>query len=174
MFPGAKIGVLGLNGAGKSTLLRIIAGEDDATRAKCCVTPGFSVGFLPQEPRLDPDKDVLGNVIEGVAETKNLLDRFEASATPWGSPTPISTSCSRSSPTCRTRSTTSAAGTSTPARHRDGALRLPAADADVTKLSGGERRRVALSGSCSEADLLLLDEPTNTSTRSRWPGSSAI
>src|ERR1700759_2610408 len=71
MFPGAKIGVLGLNGAGKSTLLRIIAGEDG-------VTPGFSVGFLPQEPRLDPDKDVLGNVIEGVAETKGLLDRFEA------------------------------------------------------------------------------------------------
>src|SRR5437764_7762115 len=77
MYPGAKIGVLGLNGAGKSTLLRIIAGEDDGYQGECRVTPGFSVGYLAQEPRLDPDKDVLGNVTEGVAETKGLLDRFE-------------------------------------------------------------------------------------------------
>src|SRR6202035_4518029 len=70
MYPGAKIGVLGLNGAGKSTLLRIIAGEGDGYQGECRVTPGFSVGFLPQEPHLDPDKDVLGNVVDGVAHTK--------------------------------------------------------------------------------------------------------
>src|SRR5436309_14450980 len=73
MFPGAKIGVLGANGAGKSTLLRIIAGEDDGYQGECRVTPGFTVGFLPQEPALDPGKDVLGNVMEGVAETTALL-----------------------------------------------------------------------------------------------------
>jgi len=77
MYPAAKIGVLGLNGAGKSTLLRIIAGEDDGYSGECRVTPGFSVGYLPQEPRLDADKDVLGNVMDGVAHTKGLLDRFE-------------------------------------------------------------------------------------------------
>src|SRR5690349_9755668 len=78
MYPGAKIGVLGLNGSGKSTLLRIIAGEDDGYQGECRVTPGFTVGYLPQEPQLDPKKDVLGNVVDGVAETKTLLDRFEA------------------------------------------------------------------------------------------------
>src|SRR3978361_1149133 len=86
MYPGAKIGVLGLNGAGKSTLLRIIAGEDDGYQGECRVTPGFSVGFLPQEPRLAPDKDVLGNVIEGVASTKHLLDRFEEVCNAMGEP----------------------------------------------------------------------------------------
>src|SRR4051812_26735883 len=78
MYPAAKIGVLGLNGSGKSTLLRIIAGEDDGYQGECRVTPGFSVGYLPQEPPLDEKKDVLGNVVDGVAETKGLLARSEA------------------------------------------------------------------------------------------------
>ena len=86
MYPGAKIGVLGLNGAGKSTLLRIIAGEDDGYQGECRVTPGFSVGFLPQEPQLDSAKDVLGNVIDGVAHTKALLDRFEEVCNAMGEP----------------------------------------------------------------------------------------
>src|SRR5437588_10650182 len=86
MFPGAKIGVLGLNGAGKSTLLRIIAGEDDGYQGECRVTPGFSVGFLPQEPRLDAEKDVLGNVVDGAAHTKGLLDRFEEVCNAMGQP----------------------------------------------------------------------------------------
>src|SRR4029450_4859379 len=77
MYPGAKIGVLGSNGGGKSTLLRIMAGEDDGYTGEARLTPGFSVGFLPQEPTLDPAKDVLGNVTDGVAHTKGLLDRFE-------------------------------------------------------------------------------------------------
>ena len=75
--PGESVGLVGLNGSGKSTLLRIIAGEDDGYQGECRLTPGFSVGFLPQEPRLDTDKDVLGNVVDGVAHTKGLLDRFE-------------------------------------------------------------------------------------------------
>src|ERR1700704_4171829 len=78
MYPGAKIGVLGLNGSGKSSLLKIIAGEDDGYSGVCRVTPGFPVGYLAQEPQLDPKKDVIGNVTEGVAETKEALDRFEA------------------------------------------------------------------------------------------------
>src|SRR3954469_7243222 len=77
MYPDAKIGVLGANGAGKSTLLRIIAGEDDGYSGECRVTPGFRVGYLPQEPRLDPAKNVRDNVMEGVGEIKSLLDRFD-------------------------------------------------------------------------------------------------
>src|SRR5437016_5182980 len=77
MFPGAKIGVLGANGSGKSSLLRIMAGEDDGYTGEARLTPGFSVGFLPQEPSLDPAKDVLGNVTDGVAATRDLLARFE-------------------------------------------------------------------------------------------------
>src|SRR5687768_10306215 len=75
-YPGAKIGVLGTNGAGKSSLLRIMAGEDDDYTGEARLTPGFSVGFLKQEPELDPDKDVLGNIMDGVAETKAVLDRY--------------------------------------------------------------------------------------------------
>ena len=86
MYPGAKIGVLGLNGSGKSTLLRIMAGEDDGYQGECRLTPGFSVGFLPQEPALDPAKDVLGNVTDGVAATKALLDRFNAVCEAMGDP----------------------------------------------------------------------------------------
>src|SRR5437870_8597945 len=81
MYPGAKIGVLGSNGAGKSTLLRIMAGQDDGYTGEARLTPGFSVGFLEQEPKLDAAKDVLGNVTDGVAETRDLLARFEAVCT---------------------------------------------------------------------------------------------
>src|SRR3712207_6481448 len=86
MYPGAKIGVLGLNGSGKSTLLRIMAGEDDGYSGEVRPTPGFSVGFLPQEPVLDPKKDVLGNVPDGVPEIKGLLDRFEEVCAAMGEP----------------------------------------------------------------------------------------
>src|SRR5262245_37485271 len=86
MYPGAKIGVLGSNGAGKSTLLRIMAGEDDGFTGEVRLTPGFSVGYLPQEPVLDPDKDVLGNVTDGVAEIRALLVRFEEVCAAMGDP----------------------------------------------------------------------------------------
>ncbi len=163
MYPGAKIGVLGLNGAGKSTLLRIIAGEDDGYQGECRVTPGFSVGFLPQEPRLDADKDVLGNVIEGVGSTKALLDRFEEVCNAMGEPEADFDKLLAEQSDLQDK-----------IDHVGGwdldrqleiamdALRLPAADADVSKLSGGERRRVALCRLLlGKPDLLLLDEPTN-------------
>src|SRR5436309_14341091 len=86
MLPGAKIGVLGANGAGKSSMLRIMAGEDDGYTGEARLTPGFTVGFLPQEPRLDPAKDVLGNVTDGVAATRDLLARFEAVCAAMGEP----------------------------------------------------------------------------------------
>src|ERR1700745_3082161 len=86
MYPAAKIGVLGLNGAGKSTLLRIIAGEDDGYQGECRVTEGFRVGYLPQEPRLDPSKNVRDNVMDGVGEMKALLDRFEEVCNAMGEP----------------------------------------------------------------------------------------
>src|SRR5579885_394524 len=86
MFPGAKIGVLGSNGAGKSTLLRIMAGEDDGYTGEARLTPGFTVGYLAQEPQLDPSKDVLGNVTDGVAATKALLDRFNEVCAAMGEP----------------------------------------------------------------------------------------
>src|SRR5881397_3060411 len=86
MFPGAKIGVLGANGSGKSSLLRIMAGEDDGYTGEARLTPGFTVGFLPQEPSLDPSKDVMGNVAEGVGEAKGLLDRYNEVCEAMGDP----------------------------------------------------------------------------------------
>src|SRR5204863_6282259 len=86
MFPGAKIGVIGANGSGKSSLLRIMAGEDDGYTGQARLTPGFTVGYLPQEPRLDPAKDVYGNVLDGVAATRDLLDRYEAVCQAMGQP----------------------------------------------------------------------------------------
>ena len=86
MYPGAKIGVLGANGSGKSTLLRIMAGEDDGYTGEARLTPGFTVGFLPQEPHLDPAKDVMGNVSDGVAETKALVDRYNEVCDAMGDP----------------------------------------------------------------------------------------
>src|SRR5438128_2632224 len=163
MYPGAKIGVLGLNGSGKSTLLRILAGEDDGYSGEVRVTPGFSVGFLPQEPQLDSSKDVLGNVTDGVAHTKGLLDRFEEVCNAMGEPdADFDKLLAEQSELQDHIDAVNGWDLDRPLEVAMDALRLPPADADVTTLSGGERRRVALCRLLlSKPDLLLLDEPTN-------------
>jgi len=163
MYPGAKIGVLGLNGSGKSTLLRILAGEDDGYSGEVRVTPGFSVGYLPQEPQLDESKNVLGNVTDGVAHTKGLLDRFEEVCTAMGEPDADFDKLLAEQAELQDHiDAVSGWDLDRQLEIAMDALRLPASDADVTKLSGGERRRVALCRLLlSKPDLLLLDEPTN-------------
>jgi ATP-binding cassette ChvD family protein len=156
-MPGAKIGVLGLNGSGKSTLLRIMAGTDTEYRGEAQLAPGATVGLLEQEPHLDESKDVRGNVEDGVREIRSLLDRFNELAANYSEET-----------------ADEFAKLQEQIDHHDAwnldvqldqamdALRLPPGDADVSKLSGGERRRVALCRLLLSApDLLLLDEPTN-------------
>ncbi|MET0686905.1 MAG: energy-dependent translational throttle protein EttA, partial [Solirubrobacteraceae bacterium] len=156
-FPGAKIGVLGLNGSGKSTLLRIMAGQDTEYRGEAQLAPGATVGLLDQEPQLDESKDVRGNVEDGVAETRALLDRFNELAANYSDDT--------ADEFARIQERIDAADAwnlDTQLDQAMDALRLPPADADVTRLSGGERRRVALCRLLLAApDLLLLDEPTN-------------
>jgi sulfate-transporting ATPase len=156
-MPGAKIGVLGLNGSGKSTLLRIMAGQDTEYRGEAQLAPGASVGLLEQEPQLDPDKDVRGNVEEGVAELRALLDRFNELAANYSEET--------ADEFARLQDRIDAADAWNLDTQLDvamDALRLPPADSEVTSLSGGERRRVALCRLLLSApDLLLLDEPTN-------------
>jgi energy-dependent translational throttle protein EttA len=156
-FPGAKIGVLGLNGSGKSTLLRIMAGKDQDYRGEAQLAPGATVGLLEQEPQLDPDKDVRGNVEDGVAETRALLDRFNELAANYSDET--------ADEFARLQDRIDAADAwnlDTQLDQAMDALRLPPGDAEVAKLSGGERRRVALCRLLLSApDLLLLDEPTN-------------
>ena len=163
MYPGAKIGVLGLNGSGKSTLLRIIAGEDDGFSGEVRVTPGFSVGYLPQEPQLDGSKDVLGNVTDGVAHTKGLLDRFEEVCNAMGEPdADFDKLLAEQSELQDQIDAVNGWDLDRQLEIAMDALRLPAPEADVAKLSGGERRRVALCRLLlSKPDLLLLDEPTN-------------
>src|SRR6476469_1925112 len=156
-LPGAKIGVLGLNGAGKSTLLRIMAGTDTEYRGEAQLAPGASVGLLEQEPHLDESKDVRGNVEDGVRELRDMLDRFNELAANYSEDT--------ADEFARLQDRIDAADAWNLDSHLDqamDALRLPPGDADVTKLSGGERRRVALCRLLLQApDLLLLDEPTN-------------
>jgi ATP-binding cassette ChvD family protein len=163
MYPGAKIGVLGANGAGKSSLLRIMAGEDDGYTGEARLTPGFTVGMLHQEPHLDPKKDVLGNVTDGVAETKELIDRYNAVCEAMGDPDADFDKLLAEQATLQDK--IDAAGAWDLDRTLEiamDALRLPPGDADVTTLSGGERRRVALCRLLlAKPDLLLLDEPTN-------------
>jgi ATP-binding cassette ChvD family protein len=162
-FPGAKIGVIGPNGSGKSSLLRIMAGVDDGYTGEARLTPGFSVGFLPQEPQLDPAKDVAGNVTDGVAELKGLLARFDEVCAAMAEPDADFDKLLAEQAQLQDR--IDAAGAWELDRKLDiamDALRLPPPDAPVETLSGGEKRRVALCRLLlSSPDLLLLDEPTN-------------
>src|SRR5690348_12572018 len=164
-LPGAKIGVLGLNGAGKSSLLKIMAGEDTTFLGEAFPAEGISVGFLHQEPRLDPKKTVLGNVEEGVAEIKDLLSRYDDVNAKLGedlSPEEMDKVLEEQSRIQDKIDATNAWDLDSQLEHAMDALRLPPADADVSKLSGGERRRVALCRLLLQSpDLLLLDEPTN-------------
>ena len=164
-LPGAKIGVLGLNGAGKSTLLRIMAGDLGDFTGDALVTPGVSVGYLPQEPRLDPDKTVKGNVEEGAADHKALLKRYDAVTASFNEGLTGDELQEAMDEQGRLQDQIEAAGAwDLDARVEQAmdALRLPPPRSPVTHLSGGERRRVALCRLMLQApDLLLLDEPTN-------------
>jgi len=162
-FPGAKIGVLGLNGSGKSTLLKIMAGLDTDIEGEAIPLKGINIGYLPQEPQLDPNKTVRGNVEEAVAEIKAVLDRFNEVNNAFADPDADFDALLAEQADLQEK--IEAAGAWELERKLEiaaDALRLPDWDADVTKLSGGEKRRVALCRLLlSNPDMLLLDEPTN-------------
>jgi energy-dependent translational throttle protein EttA len=164
-YPGAKIGVLGANGAGKSTLLRIMAGVDQDFLGEAKPADGVRIGYLPQEPRLDPDKDVRGNVEEGVAEIRALLTRFDEINARLGEPLDPDEMEKVLEEQARVQDAIEAAGGWDLDRTVEiamDALRCPPGEADVATLSGGEVRRVALCRLLlSKPDMLLLDEPTN-------------
>ena len=156
-LPGAKIGVVGLNGSGKSTLLKIMAGQVTDYAGEAWAADGIRVGYLPQEPELDPEKDVLGNAMEGVGEKKELLDRYNELAVNYSDET--------AEEMAKLQDAIEAQDLwdlDTQVEQALDALRCPPGDADVNKLSGGERRRVALTRLLlSRPDILMLDEPTN-------------
>jgi ATP-binding cassette ChvD family protein len=162
-YPGAKIGVIGSNGSGKSSLLRIMAGLDDGFTGEARLTPGFTVGYLSQEPQLDSTKDVVGNVADGVAEQRDLLVHFNEVCAGFADPDADFDALLAEQSRLQTK--IDALGAWDLERTLEiamDALRLPPPDADVATLSGGERRRVALCRLLlSHPDLLLLDEPTN-------------
>ncbi len=162
-LPGAKIGVLGLNGSGKSTLMRIMAGLDTEIVGEAKAADGIKVGYLPQEPELDPAKDVAGNVFEGVAEVKTLLDRFEAVSAGFAEEDADFDALIAEQAELQERiEDVGGWDLERTVEVAMDALRCPPGDADVTKLSGGERRRVALCRLLlGKPDMLLLDEPTN-------------
>jgi energy-dependent translational throttle protein EttA len=165
-FPGAKIGVLGLNGSGKSTLLRIMAGADKEFEGEARPQPGTRIGLLSQEPQLDPAKDVRGNVVEGVSDIQALIDRFNAVSDRFADPELDEGEMNKLlEEQAKLQDAIDAKGGWELERKLEvagDALRLPPWDADVTKISGGERRRVALCRLLlSQPDMLLLDEPTN-------------
>ena len=162
-YPGAKIGVIGSNGSGKSSLLRIMAGLDDGYTGEARLSPGFTVGLLEQEPQLDDAKDVMGNVMDGLGETATLLERYDAVLAKWADPEADYEKLGEEQADLEAKIEASGAwDLKRTIEIAMDALRLPPGEAEVTNLSGGERRRVALCRLLlSTPDLLLLDEPTN-------------
>jgi sulfate-transporting ATPase len=162
-YPGAKIGVIGPNGSGKSSLLAIMAGIDDGYTGEARLSPGYSVGLLEQEPHLDPGKDVMGNVMDGLGDTATLLERYDAVLAKWADPDADYEKLGEEQADIEAKIEASGAwDLKRTIEIAMDALRLPPSEAAVDTLSGGERRRVALCRLLlSKPDLLLLDEPTN-------------